>query len=79
MLYQLVGIIKEPTNTFGRPPVPLRDLVFCTGLKLYSNYSGRKAMSDYKIAKDAKWIFHSPHFNTIKDLTLLVLTSTYLV
>ena len=67
LLYDLSKIIKEPKYQFGRPPIPLKDFFFCAGLKLYSNYSGRKAMSDYRFAKDANYIEKVPHFNTLKD------------
>ncbi len=67
LLYELVNVIEEPKHKLGRPPVPLRDLIFCGGLKLYSNYSGRKAVSDYRFALEAGWISRSPHFNTLKD------------
>ncbi len=67
LLSDLVNIIKEPEYNFGRPPVPIRDFVFCVGLKLYSNYSGRKAVSDYRTAKEAGYISKAPQFNTVKD------------
>ena len=67
LLHDLTKIIKEPEYKFGRPPIPIRDFLFCTGLKLYSNYSGRKAVSDYKTSKEAGYISKAPHFNTIKD------------
>ncbi len=67
LLKQLSTIIIEPKSKIGRPSVPLKDLFFCAGLKLYSNYSGRKAVSDYKLAKQAGYIEKQPHFNTLKD------------
>jgi len=67
LLHDLAKIIEEPKYQFGRPSIPLKDLFFCSGLKLYSRYSGRKAVSDYKIANGAGYISRSPHFNTLKD------------
>ena len=67
LLHDLTKIIKEPEYKFGRPPIPIRDFLFCTGLKLYSNYSGRKAVSDYRTSMEAGYISRTPHFNTIKD------------
>jgi transposase len=67
LLYDLAKIIKEPEYQFGRPAIPLKDMFFSCGLKLYSNYSGRKIMSDLRRAEDAGYISHKPHFNTIKD------------
>ncbi|HEA46569.1 MAG TPA: IS4/IS5 family transposase [Candidatus Pacearchaeota archaeon] len=67
LLNDLTKIIKEPEYKFGRPPIPIRDFIFCTGLKLYSNYSGRKAVSDYRTSMEAGYVSRTPHFNTIKD------------
>lgn len=65
LLYDLAKIIKEPEYTFGRPTIPLRDLFFCAGLKLYSNYAGRKIMSDIRLSEGAGYITKSPHYNTL--------------
>lgn len=67
LLADLCKIIKEPEYKEGRPPISLRDMVFCCGLKLYSNYSGRKVISDLVLAQRAGLIQRVPHFNTIKD------------
>lgn len=67
LLYDLSRIIREPEYSFGRPPVPIRDLFFCLGLKLYSGYSGRKVISDVKHAHGAGLISRAPHFNTLTD------------
>lgn len=67
LLHDLTKIVPEPEYKFGRPPVPIRDFLFCAGLKLYSNYSGRKSVSDYRTAMNAGYISVTPHFNTIKD------------
>jgi len=66
-LHDLSKIIKEPKYQFGRPAIPLNDMFFSCGLKLYSNYSGRKVMSDLVKAEGARYISKKPHFNTIKD------------
>lgn len=67
LLNDLVKIIQEPEYKFGRPSIPIRDFIFCVGLKLYSNYSGRKAVSDYRTSMYAGYITRTPHFNSIKD------------
>jgi len=67
LLHDLTKVITEEKYQFGRPPLSLRDLVFCSGLKLYSNYSGRKAMSDYRMSMYSGYITKIPHFNSIKD------------
>lgn len=67
LLYDLSKIIQEQEYRFGRPFVPIRDLFFSAGLKIYSNYSGRKVISDLVHAKGAGYISRVPHFNTLKE------------
>lgn len=67
LLSDLGKIIVEPEYSLGRPPISLKDMFFSLGLKLYSNYSGRKVISDLKLANGAGFISRTPHFNTIKD------------
>ncbi len=67
LLRDLSKIIKEPRYEFGRPPIPIKDLFFSAGLKLYSNYSGRKVISDIKLARDAGYISQSLHYNTLTE------------
>jgi len=67
LLRDLAKIIPEPKYQFGRPTIPLKDLFFCAGLKLYTGYSGRKAMSDIKSAKEACYISKAPHYNTLTE------------
>jgi len=68
LLHELCQTIplETPPKT-GRPPISFRDLVFSAGLKLYSNYSGRKVISDLVYAKGAGYIKSIPHYNTITD------------
>ncbi len=67
LLYELCSIIPEPKYNFGRPPVPIKDLIFSLGLKLYSNYSGRKIISDLFHAKQAGYVSRTVHYNTLTD------------
>jgi transposase len=67
LLHDLSKIIDEPEYKFGRPPVSIRDLFFSAGIKVYSDYSGRKVMSDVKHSEGAGYIKNSPHFNTLKE------------
>jgi transposase len=67
LLYEIAQLVPEPKTTNGRPPVPVKDLLFSLGLKLYSNYSGRKVISDLEHAKSLGYISVSPHFNTMHD------------
>lgn len=67
LLHDLCKIIPEPEYKMGRPPTPLKDLVFCLGLKTYTKATGRKAVSDYELSKESKKISKAPQFNTMKD------------
>ena len=67
LLYELAQIIPETEAKNGRPPTPVKDLFFSLGLKLYSNYSGRKVITDLKHAKSLNYISVAPHFNTMHD------------
>jgi len=67
LLHDLSKIIEEPKYKFGRPPILIKDFFFAAGLKIYSNYSGRKIMSDLRHAEQAGYISKLPHFNTLKD------------
>lgn len=65
LLDELCSIVPEPEHASGRKPVPLRDLLFCACLKVYSNFSARKISSDMKHAEQAGFIHHIPHFNSL--------------
>ena len=65
LLDELCSVIQEPIHESGRRPIPLRDLLFCACLKIYSNYSARKISSDMKHAQEAKFISKVPHFNSL--------------
>lgn len=68
MLKELVSIIPEKPDTNrgkGRPPMNLKEMVFCCVLKTYLTFSSRRSISDLKITNKAKYIDSTPHFNTI--------------
>jgi hypothetical protein len=67
LLKELCEIIPEPAYEFGRPAIPLRDLVFISALKLYTNFSSRKIHFDLRQAEMAGYIKKAPHFNRISD------------
>ncbi len=45
---------------FGRPKLPISDLLFSSALKVYSTFSLRRFMSDVKIANEMKLIDEVP-------------------
>jgi len=64
-LYQLVSLIDEPEQHMGRPRLKLRDQLFCSIMKVYSQLSGRRASYLYAEAMERQQISHAPHFNAI--------------
>ena len=51
LLRELCDTIPQPPQTFGRPRLPLSDVLFGIGLKVYSTMSGRRAMTDFRDAQ----------------------------
>lgn len=50
LLYELCQDVEEPLYKFGRPRLPLRDMLFAAALKVYSTFSLRRFMTDYAMA-----------------------------
>ena len=67
LLDELCQLIPEPKKQTGRPPIPTKDMVFMTALKLYNNFSSRKIWSDLKFAERSGYIEKAPHFNRLSD------------
>lgn len=77
-LKDLIQIIEEPKYVFGRPPLSLKETLFCAIQKVYSQLSSRRAFSLYENAINKKQINKAPHFNAVskllnrEDITLLL-------
>jgi len=65
LLDDLIEVIPKPKIENGRPPIPLRDLIFCGCLKLYNGFSARRISSDMNHAHRMGFINKIPHFNTL--------------
>ena len=65
LLDELLNIVPTRAYTFGRPRKSLRDMLFCCLIKIYSNTSSRRTISDLKLAMEAGYIKDVPHFNTL--------------
>src|SRR5262249_28064166 len=50
---------------FGRPRMPLKDMIFSAAFKIYSTFSSRRFMSDLREAKERGYIWKTPHYNSI--------------
>jgi SWIM zinc finger len=62
LLRDLCNGIPQPEYTFGRPRLPLADVVFGVTLKVYSTMSGRRFMPDLKVAEEKELVIKSPSF-----------------
>lgn len=52
LLKDLCENVEQPAYKFGRPTLPISDMLFASALKIYSTFSLRRFMSDFKIAKE---------------------------
>jgi transposase len=68
-LYQLCQGIEGPNRPRGRgrPPLAIREAVFCGALKVYSLFSSRRFAPDLQEVKAKGYISRAPHFNTVTD------------
>ena len=75
MLPDLCRGIPEPVQTFGRPRLPLGDVVFSIALKAYSAQSGRSLMGDLDDAHARGYIAKPPqHSSLFRYLEMPALT-----
>jgi len=65
LLKDLTESIEEPSYNFGRPKAPVRDMLFASGLKVYTQFSLRRFMSDLSIAKEKGFVRHNPSFTAV--------------
>lgn len=62
LLRDLCSGIQQPEYKFGRPPLPLADVVFGVAYKVYSTMSGRRFMSDIREAETKELVAKAPSF-----------------
>jgi transposase len=60
LLRDLCNGIPQPEQTFGRPRLPLSDVVFSAVYKVYSTMSTRRFMPDLKVAEEKGLVIKSP-------------------
>src|SRR3989344_9251966 len=68
LLADILESIDEPVYEFGRPTLSLREQLFCSVKKVYSQMSSRRAKGFFDEAKEKELIEKSPHFNTVSKL-----------
>jgi transposase len=68
LLKDLVESVEEPSYTFGRPSLSLREQVFCLIQKVYSQLSSRRAYSLFENNKVKGLIKKTPNYNAVNKL-----------
>ena len=75
LLKDIANNIKQPLYNFGRPTLPISDMVYSSVMKVFTTFSLRRFMSDMEIAKEKGYIDNKPcyasvgHFMQKKELT----------
>ena len=64
-LNDLCNTIEEKPYVFGRPNLPLRDMVFSSALKVFTTFSLRRFMTDMRTANELGYIKKTPHFTSV--------------
>ncbi len=65
LLNDLSSNIQEPPYEFGRPKISQKDLFFSSALKVYTQFSLRRFMSDLDNAKEKGFVEKKPCFASI--------------
>ena len=64
LLTDLCNGVPQPVQANGRPCLPISDVLFTLGYKVYSTMSGRRFMTALNQAKDDGLISQAPHYNS---------------
>ena len=65
LLRELTELVEPPEYRGGRPRLPLSEVLFSIGLKIYSMMSGRRAMSHFRNARDRGLLAKVPSFTSV--------------
>ena len=65
LLADLCASISQPEYNFGRPRLPLADMVYTGATKVYSGFSARRFDCDVRDAQRKGFIDAAPSFNTV--------------
>jgi transposase len=64
LLRELCDNVPQPTQTFGRPRLPLADVVFGLAYKTYTTLSGRRFTSELQEATNDGLVTNAGHYNS---------------
>ena len=79
LLRDITVQIPQPDYTFGRPTLPMSDMVYSSVMKIFTTFSLRRFMGDIEIAHEKAYITKKPsyasigHFLQKEDLTPLLI------
>jgi len=65
LLRDICSAIPQPAYRFGRPTLPLSDMIFASALKVFTTFSLRRFITDAEIAKEKGYISKAPCYSTI--------------
>jgi len=65
LLNDLCKMIPQSNYIFGRPRLPLKDMVFASALKVFSTFSLRRFTTDMQTAKENGYIQKVPHYSSV--------------
>ena len=65
LLRDVCSSIPQPEYTFGRPKLPLSDMVFASALQVFSTFSLRRFTTDMKMAQEQGLIEKVPYYTTV--------------
>ena len=69
LLKNLSNSVEQPEYKFGRPNLPISEMIFTSALKVSSTFSLRRFMSDIKIARE---------FGLIENVSTYMSVSNYM-
>ena len=61
----LIEDTEEPQYVFGRPKMPIKDLLFASALKVYSQFSLRRFQTDLRLAKEKGFTDKVPCYSSV--------------
>ncbi|MBS3076529.1 transposase [Candidatus Pacearchaeota archaeon] len=67
LLKDLSENVEQPEYKFGRPNLPISEMIFNSALKVYSTFSLRRFMSDVKIAQHLGLIENTPTYMSVSN------------
>ena len=65
LMHELCENVEQPKYKFGRPTLPMSDMVFASALKVYTTFSLRRFESDMREAKEKGYVDKTPCFASV--------------